>query len=425
MCADRRRLTCGVARGEVTPPSSKSLTQRYLNLALLAGGPMRIGSPLLSADTMHFHRGLEVLGWTIRATPGAWALEPPNRSVRQAEINCGASGTMLRFLTASLATVPGRWRLIGTERLAARPIAGLVDALRGLGAEIDRLEKGAALPLQILGGTLRGGECELDATPSSQYLSALLMAAVRAPRPVRLTLRGLTSLPYIDLTLAAMARFGVAVEPESAAVFRLSPTSYRPQDVEVETDVSAACYFAAAAALTRGDVLIHGVRRDTNQGDVAFLKLLDEMGAVVRWEEGGVRVQGREALRAVDVDLSAMPDQVPTLAALAPFCVGTTRIHGVAHLRLKESDRLSVMSRELRRLGAVVREGDEELTIEGVWAHREPPEVPVRVRSCDDHRIAMSLALVGLRRRGATLLEPGVVNKSYPAFWDDLDSVVR
>jgi len=425
MSVERLQLPSGVVRGRITPPPSKSLTQRYLNLALLAGRGLRITRPSRSEDAVQFRLALEAMGWRADLLPGeSWSLEPGDRPNTGTEIDCGASGTMLRFLTAGLAVIPGEWRLSGAARLGERPIVALVEALRQLGAEIQLAEGASALPLRIQGATLRGGRCTLDASQSSQFASALIMAAGAAPEPVTLSLHGLTSAPYLDLTLQAMAEFGVVPERESETRFRLSSEGYRSHDVDVEPDVSAACYFAAAAALTGGRIDLRGLSRETKQGDIEFLALLARMGADVEWRQGGARVRGTGSLRGLDADLSSMPDQVPTLAALAPFCEGTTRIREVAQVRLKESDRLAAMTRELRRLGAVVEEGRAELTIPGIWAHDEPPSADVCVDSWNDHRIAMSLALVALRRPGVEIQRSSVVEKSYPDFWRDLAAAV-
>ncbi|HLX10846.1 MAG TPA: 3-phosphoshikimate 1-carboxyvinyltransferase, partial [Thermoanaerobaculia bacterium] len=338
------------------------------------------------------------------------------------EIHCGNAGTMLRFLIASLAALPGRWRLDGVARLRERPVGPLVEALRGLGAEIRYLGRDGGVPLAVAGGTLRGGATRLDAGESSQYLSALLMAGLAAPRPLTVEVAALTSAPYVEVTLAAVRRCGGRIEaPRDAAGlrYRVLPGLTPPSRLRVEGDASAACYPAAAAALTGGNVVVEGVSADSPQGDRQFFELLAGMGAEVVWRGDEVEVRGGGRLRAVDADLSAMPDQVPTLAALAPFADGITRIRNVGHLRLKESDRLAAMAGELRRLGAAVEEGPDRLDIAGVWCDTPPPAGQVAVDAHGDHRIAMSLALVGLRRPGVAVASPHVVAKSYPGFWQD------
>ncbi|HVT57657.1 MAG TPA: 3-phosphoshikimate 1-carboxyvinyltransferase [Thermoanaerobaculia bacterium] len=426
--------------GRLRVPSSKSQTHRFLNLALLSGAPLTVERPLIAEDTLLFLAALRGAGWevgerldTLHLTP------PPGRRQPQApplprqpppqeiEIFCGNAGTMLRFLVASLSALPGRWRLDGVPRLRQRPVGPLVEALRRLGARIVYGGAPGFVPLAIQGGTLAGGATSIDAGESSQYLSALLMAALAAPAPVTVEVSALTSAPYVEVTLAAAARFGGRIEP-LAADGGGTPRGYRvwPSELaavsplRVEGDASAACYPAAAAALTGGAVTLSGVPADSLQGDRRFFDLLAAMGAAVAWDSAEeVTVRGGE-LSAIECDLSGMPDQVPTLAALAPFARGVTRITNVAHLRIKESDRLAAMAGELRRLGVEVEEGPDYLRIAGVWHDREPPAEPVEVDPRGDHRIAMSLALVGLRRPGVIVRNPEVVAKSYPDFWKDL-----
>jgi len=416
----------GQARGRVRVPSSKSLTHRYLNLALLARRPLTVERPLLADDTRLFLAALAQCGWSVEEGPEEVRLAPPPPPPPPPparEIFCGNAGTMLRFLIASLAVLPGRWRLDGVARLRERPVGPLVEALRRLGAEIHDLGAAGHVPLEIAGGTLRGGATRLDAGDSSQFLSALLMAGLAAPRPLTVAVMALTSAPYVELTLAAARRCGGRIESlrdegEEGLRYRVLPGLFPPPRLRVEGDASAACYPAAAAALTGGRVVLQGLAAESPQGDRRFLEVLARMGAEVASSGDEVEVRGGR-LQAVDADLSDMPDQVPTLAALAPFAHGTTRIRNVAHLRLKESDRLAAMAGELRRLGAAVEEGADRLDIAGSWCDTPPPGDRIAVDSHGDHRIAMSLALVGLRRPGVIVRSPQVVAKSYPGFWQD------
>src|SRR6185436_18141759 len=288
------------------------------------------------------------------------------------------------------------------------------------GARIDYLAAEGYVPLRLAGGTLGAGSTVLDAGASSQYLSALLMAALRAPGEVTVEVEALTSQPYVDVTLGVVETFGGRIEPVGPRTWRVWPSTLAAGRVEVEGDWSAAAYPAAAAALTGGEVTLAGLLPDSRQGDRGFAALLQEMGAEVTWDGNEMTVQGRE-LSGIEADLSTMPDQVPTLAALAPFARGATRIFNVAHLRIKESDRLEAMATELRKTGAVVEEGPDWLRIPGIWAENEPPSSPVRIDPRGDHRIAMALALVNLRRPGIEVTAPEVVGKSYPGFWRDLD----
>lgn len=413
-----------VARGETRVPPSKSVSHRVFNLALLSGRPVTVEHPLVAEDTGLFLGALRTLGWTVAEAPGRVELTPPaspEEAPRQGTIHCGNAGTMFRFLVATLATVPGTWVLDGIPRLRERPVGPVVDAVRRLGGRVECLDREGYAPLRITGGTLEGGETALDAGASSQYLSALLMAGLRARRPVTVTVEALTSEPYVDLTVDAVERFGGRVERPAAGVFRVAPVAALGLGrVAVEGDFSAAAYPAAAAALTGGSMRLTGLRRDSVQGDRRFLDVLAEMGAGVAWDGDAVTVTGG-SLTGLTRDLSDVPDQVPTLAAVAPFAAGTTRITDVPHLRIKESDRLRAMAENLARTGVPVEELPAGLVVPGVWAGpAAPPADPVVIDPHGDHRIAMSLALVGLRRPGVTIADPHVVEKSYPTFWDDL-----
>ncbi|MEL7059243.1 MAG: 3-phosphoshikimate 1-carboxyvinyltransferase [Acidobacteriota bacterium] len=424
------------ARGRLRPPGSKSMTQRYLSLALCAGRFLAIEQPLLSDDIRHFLGAFRAIGWSLGGSSERLELTPPaalQGGDERIDLFCGAGGTMLRFLTAVLTVVPGRFRLDGVPRLRERTVAPLIDAVRQLGGDVSSLEQPGFAPLDIRGRSLRGGRATLDAGASSQFLSALLLAATRADEPVEIEVAALTSEPYVDLTVEAVQAMGGRVTRErsfggAAALYRVEPGLDPQSTVAVEADFSAVAYPAAAAALTGGEVQLDAVSPRSAQGDRRFVDLLEAMGATVSWPADGAReplvVRGSRPLEAVEVDLGSMPDQVPTLAALAPFAQGVTRMRGVAHLRIKESDRLRAMATELRRAGAEAEELDDGLVVPGVWAETPPPTTPVVCESWDDHRIAMSMALVGTRRPGLSIRQPEVVAKSYPWFWRDLEQLV-
>ncbi|MCG8459177.1 MAG: 3-phosphoshikimate 1-carboxyvinyltransferase [Holophagales bacterium] len=444
------RIPAGrVARGEVHVPGSKSITQRYFCLALLHRRALEVVRPLVSEDTLHFLGALEAAGSRVergadRVGIGAGSLEAAEGE-GYTSIDCGAGGTMFRFLTAALAAVPGRWRLDGIPRLRERPVGPLLSALRRLGARVECPDEDGFAPLHIEGGSLEGGNTVLDAGASSQFLSALLLAGTAARRGVSVELEALTSEPYVNLTVDAIHDVGGAVERTETGgrdCFRVKPlpSAGWPRQVRVEGDYSSAAYPAAAAALTRGEVFLPGLRADSRQGDRAFLDLLATMGAELEWQDTGgsgnggqsntgpgLRVRGRGPLLAVAADLSAIPDQVPTLAALAPFAEGTTRIENVPHLRIKESDRLAAMASELRKAGAEVEELEDGLIIPGVWAEgsgKTPPDSEADIATWGDHRIAMAMSLVALRRPGLRIHQPEVVAKSYPDYWRDLESLL-
>lgn len=409
-----------VARGRVRIPGSKSLTNRALAVALLAQGPVTLEGPLESEDTLLFRRALEKLGYGIEAFSDGWRLAARATPPSASEIFCGNAGTVFRFLVALLATVPGRWALDGSPRLRERPVGPLCEALSELGVRIEfPAGRPGFAPLIVHGGRLSGGRVGLDAGDSSQYLSALLLAGQRAAAPLEIEVPRLTSFPYVEMTVELITRFGGRVERPRRDVWVAVPTELAGGTIAIEPDLSSACYPAAAAALTGGEVVLERVHLDSRQGDRRLIELLGAMGAGIEDGVEGVRVRGRE-LRAVEVDLADAPDQVPTLAALAAFARGTTRIADVAHLRLKESDRLAAMAAELRRAGAEVEELPDGLVIAGVWADREPPAAPVGIDPHGDHRIAMAMSLVGLRRPGLAILDPQVAAKSWPGFWTEL-----
>lgn len=425
-----------VVDGAVTPPPSKSITHRALDLALLSGRPAVVERPLLADDTRLFLGALDSLGWTVEHGEGEVRLTPPERppsETEEARVFCGNAGTMYRFLAASLAALPeapARIVLDGTPRLRERPVGPLLEALRALGARITCPEGEGHAPLVVETGSLRGGRARLSAGESSQYLSALLMACLRAPEPTRLEVASLTSAPYVELTREAIRRTVAGDDPvrQTAEGYAIEPALPGVDRFRVEADFSAACYPAAGAALTGGEAEILDVCRDSAQGDRHLLELLERMGASVSWRDDAVLVRGgRELVAPGAVDLSGMPDQVPTLAALAPFARGTTRIENVAHLRIKESDRLLAMATGLSALGVPVEERPDGLVIPGCWADRErvvQGEERV-IDPFDDHRIAMAFALVGLRRSGVLVAHPEVVAKSYPAFWSDLGGLLK
>lgn len=413
------------ASGRLRPPSSKSLTHRAFALALLAQQRTVVSRPLAAEDTDLFLAALATLGFASRRDGPDLILSPPARLPESATLHCGNAGTMFRFLVAIAATLPGRFRIDGVARLRERPIRPLTDALQRLGVVIEFAAQEGHAPLVVHGGRLRGGEIGLDASASSQYLSALLLAGQRAAGALVIDVPELASAPYVGLTLDMIARFSGRVETVSGQRWIAHPSALRGAAVEIEADFSAAAYPAAAAALSGGTVRIDGVARTSRQGDRRLFDLLAEMGAKIDWDKGGATVTGAghgggAGLTAIDADMGDIPDQVPTLAALAPFARGTTRIRNVAHLRVKESDRLAAMTSELRRAGARVEELADGLVIEGVWVDREPEGSPVLVDPHGDHRIAMAMALVGLRRPNLRVADPGCVAKSYPDFWRDL-----
>jgi 3-phosphoshikimate 1-carboxyvinyltransferase len=414
----RREIRSGArARGEARIPGSKSVTNRYLNLALLTRRPVLIERPLLADDTRAFLAALRSTGMTVSGTARAISIAN-GPATDQGTVFCAASGTMLRFATAALSTTSGVWTVDGGRRLRERPVGDLVNALRAQGARITYLGATGFAPLRIHGRGLAGGRVVVTAGASSQYVSALMMAALKARTKTVIEVRSLVSAPYIEITTRCIREWGGRVESRPDGVVEVAPAKLCGGRYTVEGDYSSACYLAAAAALTGGRVALDGLSKDSVQGDRRFLDVLASMGASVTWRNEYVEISGDPPLAAVDLDMSDMPDQVPTLAALAPFALGTTRIRGVPHLRIKESDRIASVAAGLRAAGAVAKELEDGLEIVGVWGNRPPPTGPVVIDTADDHRIAMSFAVLGLARGGVEIEHPDVVEKSFPDFWN-------
>lgn len=406
----------------ITPPGSKSLTNRALVLAALAAGTSRIDNILLADDTRVMVEGLHALGFTVEAEGTSATVQGSGGSVpaTSADLYCGNSGTTIRFLTALCALGSGNYRLDGDARMRQRPIAPLVDMLAPLGARIEYAAAEGYPPVTVHASSLDGGQAEFSSRESSQFLSAALMAAPCARGPVTITLAGPpTSRPYIQMTIDLMARFGVGVGAEDPTVLTTQPSVYTPADYTVEPDASAATYFLAAAAVSAGSrVTIPGLGKSSLQGDAAFAEILGQMGALVDQSGNSTTVTGAE-LRGIDVDMADMPDAAMTLAVTALFASGTTAIHGLHTLPLKETDRLAALEAELTKLGAQVVTTPDSLQI-------TPPEAvtPAEIETYGDHRMAMSFAVAATRVAGITIRDPDCVAKTYPGFWDDLEALL-
>jgi 3-phosphoshikimate 1-carboxyvinyltransferase len=318
----------------------------------------------------------------------------------------------MRLLTAVAVLAPGRSVLTGTPRMSQRPLQGLLDALAQCGASVRSQRANGCPPVEIVGAGFKGGSVELDCHVSSQFLSALLLIGPYGSEALLIDVtRGPVSRPYIDMTLAVMARMGVAVHREGYRRFSVSGGGrYRGGEQVVEADCSQAGYFWAAAAIDGARILVKGIRRDSLQGDVRFVDVLARMGCRVTEAPDGLTVRGGP-LRGVTVDMGHMPDLVPTLAVVAAHADGTTVMHNIAHLRAKESDRLAATAAELAKMGIETRATAETLTVRGGCPHGAV------IDTYDDHRMAMSFALAGLRTPGVLIRGEQCVEKSFPEFW--------
>jgi 3-phosphoshikimate 1-carboxyvinyltransferase len=337
-----------------------------------------------------------------------------------ADLFIGNSGTTVRFLTAMVSLGSGSYRLDGVARMRERPIQDLLDALQQIGVDAVSETGTGCPPVVVNANGVAGGDVSMRGDVSSQYLSGLMMAAPCATNHVSLQIDGpLVSKPYVEMTRRVMESFGANVSSDGDSTFNIAPIgSYRCREYAIEPDASAASYFWATAAITGGDVTVTGLSRDALQGDVGFCEVLETMGCRVEYSADGIRVLGGD-LRGVDVDMNAISDTVQTLAAVALFANGPTRVRGVAHNRHKETDRIGDLARELRKFGATVDEHEDGLTI-----YPNQPTAAI-VDTYDDHRMAMSLALPGLRIPGVVIKNPGCTSKTYPKFFDDLSNLCR
>lgn len=399
----------------VRVPGSKSLTNRALVCAAMAEGTSILEGALHADDTEAMIGGLTSLGVRISGTGPMLTVEGTAGLVPAgpATIDARLSGTTSRFLAPLLAAGTGPYRLDAAAPMRARPMGPLIDGLRALGADVTEEGDPGCLPLTI-GGGARGGEVELPGHVSSQFLSGLLLAAPLYADGLDVTLTSpLVSVPYVEMTLEVMRAFGAEVTGRTT----VPAGGYRAARYAIEPDASAASYFFAAAAITGGRVRVPGLHRRSLQGDVRFVDVLGRMGATVEWEADAVTVTGRGALHGIDVDLADLSDTAQTLAAVAPFADSPTRVTGIGFIRRKETDRIGNTVRELQRAGIDATEDDDGFTI------RPGRPRPARFATYDDHRMAMSLTLLGLVIEGVEIADPGCVAKTYPDFFADLDQL--
>ncbi|MCG3885797.1 3-phosphoshikimate 1-carboxyvinyltransferase [Photobacterium leiognathi] len=411
--------------GEVNLPGSKSVSNRALLLAALAKGTTRLTNLLDSDDIRHMLNGLKLLGVNYQLSDDKTVCEVQGLghafSPEQAlELYLGNAGTAMRPLAAALCLGGGEFVLTGEPRMKERPIGHLVDALRSAGADIEYLENENYPPLKIKGTGLKGGEVEIDGSISSQFLTAFLMAAPLAKADTVIRIKGdLVSKPYIDITLHIMAQFGVEVENRDYQEFVVKGNqSYvSPGDFLVEGDASSASYFLAAAAIKGGEVKVTGIGKKSIQGDVQFADALAAMGAEIEWGDDYVISRCGE-LTAVDMDFNHIPDAAMTIATTALFAKGTTSIRNVYNWRVKETDRLSAMATELRKVGAQVEEGEDYITI-------VPPSnlQHAAIDTYDDHRMAMCFSLVALSDTPVTINDPKCTSKTFPDYFDKLSAL--
>lgn len=405
--------------GTVNVPGSKSLSNRALLLAALAKGETHLTNLLDSEDIHHMLNALNSLGieyrlsvdktecW-VKGNAGAF------NSNKELSLFLGNAGTAMRPLCAALAASQGCFELTGEPRMEERPIGALVESLQQAGAQIEYLKNPGYPPLRIMGAQLNGGNITVDGSVSSQFLTALLMAAPLFASDSVIQIKGeLVSKPYIDITLDTMAKFGIEVENLTYQAFKVKgKQQYQsPGKFLVEGDASSASYFLAAGAIKGGKVKVTGVGKASIQGDIKFADVLEKMGAHISWADDYIEVQGAP-LHGVDLDLNHIPDAAMTIATTALFATGPTTIRNIYNWRVKETDRLAAMSCELRKVGATVEEGYDFISI-------TPPTklVHAAIDTYNDHRVAMCFSLVALSDTPVTINDPACTAKTFPDYF--------
>ena len=409
--------------GSVQIPGSKSITNRALPIAALADGETVLTGALFSDDTRYMAAALNQLGIRVVSDAAAQSFTIAGSGGRipadTAELFLGNSGTSVRFLAAMVALGNGTYVLDGVPRMRERPIDPLLRALNDLGVSATSLMAEGYPPIKIEANGISGDSVSMAGDKSSQYFTGLMMAAPYARNGMTINVEGeLVSQPYIDITADVMAAFGVDAEiDDDYRQFRVAPGQrYTGRVYSIEPDASGASYFFAAAAITGGEVRIDGLGMESMQGDLDFVYILEEMGATVDVRENETIVRGPAdgKLRGGDFDMTEVSDTAQTLAAIAPFADGPVTIRGVAHNRIKETDRISAVAIELRKLGQHVEEFEDGMTI------TPAPVTPAEIETYDDHRMAMSFGVTGLRAPGIRILDPGCTAKTFPDFWDRL-----
>lgn len=402
---------------------SKSYTNRFLVMAALSGQPSQLQNALVAQDTAVLSRALTAFGHveiTVDEEDATFTLVPTGTPMKAptGEVDLRAAGTPIRLLMAMAAMAEGRTILTGTARMQERPMGHLLEALNQLGVPAEALRDNGNPPIAIEGPSWQGGSARIDGSVSSQFATSLLVAAPYARQDVNITvLNGLVSKPYVDMTLAAMESQGVQTDRIGYEHFSVrAGQRYRGGDLLVEPDASGMSYFLGIAAVLGGRVRIPGISKDSVQGDVGLTDALVRMGCRVTPDQRAIVLEGGPLI-GIDIDMADMPDVAPTLAVVAAYAKGRTHITGIGNLRLKECDRIDAVSTELGKMGIEVHTTADSMTIVG----GEPRGAVID--TYDDHRIAMSFAVAGLRTPGVVIRDPACVTKSFPQFWNRIDDL--
>ncbi|MCP4750738.1 MAG: 3-phosphoshikimate 1-carboxyvinyltransferase [Proteobacteria bacterium] len=402
--------------GRIRIPGSKSISNRAILIASLAQGTSWLDGVLASDDTFYMMKAWKNLGAEfVESDDGIRVQGCGGRlSACRDEIYIENAGTAARFLTAALTLGSGRYVVTGNERMRQRPIVDLLNALNTLGGKVADIAGTGCPPVEITAGGLSGGTVRIPGDKSSQYISAIMLAAPYAGNRTVVEITGnLVSRSYVEMTIDIMRAFDVRCRWLDEQTLSIDPGQhYVGKRYSIEGDASSASYFLGMAAITQGRIKIKGVKSDSTQGDLGLLGILEEMGCRVVWEDDGVVLEGRP-LKGIEVDMNTMSDVAPTLAVVALFAEGVTKIRNVGNMRIKECDRIQAVVAELRKLGADAEEWDTGLGVTGLGRYRS-----AELDTYGDHRMAMSLSLAGLKIPGVKIKNPQCVSKTFPTFYD-------
>ena len=406
-------------------PGSKSIANRSLFLAALAQGESLLYNMPSSGDSAAFVECLKTLGVSVKYERGAIIIDGRHMlhgdnatSPPLCMLDCKKAGTAARFMPAMLAPLAGEYIITASEQMLKRPMKPLLDALIALGANIEYLQNVGHLPIKVIGRKMEGGAADISVSESSQYLSALLMSAPLYEKGLVISYSGRADLPYVEITTKMMKSFGVSVTLEGNK-FIVEKSFYTAREYYIEPDISAACYFYAAAFLTGGSVIVRGVREDSIQGDLRFLHILRDLGAVLTNKPEGICLTGPAEYYGVDIDLNNCSDQTMTLAVIAVFAKTPTTIRNIGHIRYQESNRISAVCAELKRMGIKCDESVDTLKI-----YPGAPR-PTVIETYEDHRMAMAFSLAGLRAEGVEISNPECSAKTFDGYFSEFERMIK
>ncbi len=408
--------------GSVRVPGSKSITNRAILIASLASGESRLSGVLHSDDTHYMIEAWKALGAKFVEQGEIFCVKGCGGKISAMgnELYVENAGTAARFLTAALTIGKGRYVVSGNERMKKRPIKDLIVALNQLGADVNDDLNTSCPPVTIRANGLQGGAVSIPGEKSSQYISAIMLAAPYAKNKTTINIEGkLVSKSYVEMTQKIMADFGVGCKWNDHLITIKPNQCYHSRTYDIEADASSASYFFAMAAITKGKITVRGLNKNSTQGDIGLVNILEKMGCFVKRDENAITLRGH-SMKAVDVDMNTMSDVAPTLAAVSIFAEGNTTIRNVENMRIKECDRISAIVAELRKLGVVVEEYKDGLKIHGGGALKS-----ASIETYNDHRMAMAMALAGLKIPGVEINDPACVSKTYPGFFKEFSELIR